>query len=118
MSKTKQVHDKWYAVVLLFSSEVGHVPHLRPLCEERVVLFRGKGPGEVERLARKYGHDEEHSYRNVDDETVRWRFEVIQRIDLLDDPADKNGWEVASRFTRRSLAAIRRASSKLARRDP
>lgn len=103
--------EAWYAVVLLFVSEIADIPHLRPLCEQRVVLFRGISNEAVRTQAMGYGATEEHSYRNGQGQLVRWRFEMIERIDCLEPPVDGKGWEVSSRFARLSLAKIGRIKS-------
>jgi hypothetical protein len=108
MATKNATRSAWYAGVLLFRSEVGGVTSLRPLCEERLVLFRGGSAKQVERAARRYARREQHAYENAAGETVDWQFESLERIDLLDDPPDNDGWEVFSRFTRRSLKALRR----------
>jgi hypothetical protein len=99
---------KWYSIVLLFRSEVGGAPNQRPLCEERVVLFRGKSDEQVALVARQYAQAEQHSYENAEGETVDWRFERVERMDVLDERREDQPWEVFSRYTRRSLAALRR----------
>jgi hypothetical protein len=99
---------RWYSVVLLFSSSIGDVASLRPLCEERVVLFRSNTAGEIDAAARRYAEREQHSYQNANGETVNWRFHGIERIEPLAEPPANEGWEVSSRYARRSLATLRK----------
>ncbi len=110
-SSTINARERWYAVVLLFTSEIDSLVHLRPLCEERVVLFRGANQDDITRQSQEYGLAEQHSYKNERGQEVRWRFHQILTIDELEDPATDAGWEVASRFSRRSLRALRRGVS-------
>jgi hypothetical protein len=102
----------WYAVTVLFCSYHGDVPSLRPLCEERVVLFRGGSEKVVRRAAIAYGKAEMHSYQNLYGELVEWKFIGIERVEILEPPRDANGWEVASRFVRRSARTLRDRSSR------
>ena len=104
--------ERWYAALLLFGSEIDQVTHLRPLCEERVVLFRGGQQEQIEQRAQEYGRAEQHSYTNERGQEVRWRFQQVVLIDELEDPTVGKGWEVSSRFARRSLGAIRRAHER------
>ena len=98
----------WYAATLVFSSDVGDVPSLRPLCEERVVLFRAANEPLAAAAAGAYGSREAHSYRNTSGELVRWRFAGIDKIECLAGSPDQDGWEVASRFIRRSRQTLQK----------
>ena len=100
--------EHWFAATLLFASKVGGTPSLRPLVEERIVLFQGRNTDAVKVAAMRYGRAEEHSYENAHGERVEWRFIGLEQLDELDVGTPKQGWEVASRFTRRSLRALRR----------
>jgi hypothetical protein len=98
----------WYAATLIFECRVGGVRSLRPLCEERVVLFRGSNESQVLRLAKMYGRSAEHSYPNRRREVVEWRFARIETLERLELPPVQGGWEVAYRFVRRKAKDLRR----------
>lgn len=99
--------EKWFAVTLLFKSVIGGTPSLRPLCEERVVLFRGEDERGVLTAARRYAQDEEHFYDNSRRERVDWSFVRIERVEALEPPSNGQPWEIASRYVRRSLTRLR-----------
>jgi hypothetical protein len=99
---------KWYATTLLFESKVGGIESIRPLCEERIVLFRGASDAAVVAMAQRYGKQEEHSYRNNKGDNVQWRFARVDRVEEVEDPAPRAGWEVGSRFVRRHRTKVQR----------
>jgi hypothetical protein len=111
-------HQSWFSVTLLFRSVVGDSPSLRPLCEERVVLFRVDTEGEARSAAISYARDAEHSYKKLHAEGVLWRFVRIERIEGLEGPKTNIGWEIAGRFVRRSIRTLEeRAGEHTARAD-
>jgi hypothetical protein len=99
---------QWYSVTLTFASRIGGVASLRPLCEERVVLFRARSEARARLLAVKYAGEAEHSYLNSRNERVEWRFAGIEQLTLLDAPPTERGWEVGSRFVRRRWSTLRK----------
>jgi hypothetical protein len=99
--------DRWYAATLIFSSSIAGVESLRPLCEERIVLFSAANVSGATALAMKHGLSEEHSYRNRRNELVRWRFIGVERVEAVPFDGAGGGWEVASRYVRRSRKTIR-----------
>ena len=100
--------NRWYAVTVLFRATVDDSTSLRPLCEERVVLFHGTSESEVQEDARRYANAEAHSYKNPHGEHVDWRFTSIEKVEVLAPPAPGAGWEIASRFVRCSLRTLRK----------
>jgi hypothetical protein len=103
--------ERWFATTLLFKSGIAEVTSVRPLCEERVVLFRAETESNATALAAEYGRNEAHEYENVRGELVAWRFVGVEKVEAV-SPPENLGWEVASRFTRRSLRTLRSLSSK------
>ena len=99
--------EKLFAVTLLFRSHVGSTESLRPLCEERVVVFSAATPAEASVAARRYGRGEEHSYKNSSGELVQWTFVRVLGAQDIGPRPPIGGWEVASRFVRRRLATLR-----------
>lgn len=93
---------RWYAVTLLFSSRIGGVESLRPLCEERVVLLESSNMARVRLLVSKYARGAQHAYQNAGGDLVEWRFKRIEKIDEIEGPPHNAPWEVASRFVRRA----------------
>lgn len=107
MQQRRGLEAGWYAATLVFASKIGGIMSLRPLCEERVALFRARIDSEALRLAQKYGQAEQHSYRNARGEEVQWRFQKVEKIERLEAPVLENGREIYSQFTRRSLKRLR-----------
>ncbi len=105
-------NSRWYALTLLFASRIGDSPSLRPLCEERVVLFRAKNELAARKAAASHAEAEGHSYKNSEKRDVKWYFVGVVKLEVLDEPARDEGWEVGSRFIRRSLRTIRQFRGK------
>ena len=97
----------WFAATILFRSEIDGLANLRPLCEERVVLFQAVSENEAQRHATLYAQREEHAYKNRANETVTWVFVAIEGLEVLDLPSP-SGWPVASKYVRRTLRTLRR----------
>jgi len=97
----------WFSATLIFRSEIGGVRSIRPLCEERVVLFETSNEQEAIKAAEAYGRREAHSYANESGEEVRWQFVGIDKIHALDSPTAE-GWEVAAKFVRRSWPTLQK----------
>lgn len=107
-----QKTDTWFATTLIFISEIAEIPSVRPLCEERVVLFCVKDESVALAEARSYGEREQHSYLNATNDRVRWRFVGVEKIvELL--PTSNIGWEVATRYTRRSWRTLKSIDGKM-----
>lgn len=102
----------WYAATLVFISDVGDVASIRPLCEERIVLFLSKNAARASAAAEAYGDNEVHSYRNTYGQLVRWRFAGIEKVERLQELPDSDGWEVASRFVRRSWRTLKKLQTR------
>lgn len=101
-----QKTDTWFATTLIFVSEIAEISSVRPLCEERVALFHVKDELTALAEAITYGEREQHSYLNAKGEPVRWRFVGVEKtVELL--PTSNRGWEVATRYTRRSWRTIK-----------
>lgn len=101
----------WHSVALIFRSDIERVTNIRPLLEERVVLFDAIGEQEAMKAAERHGGREVHSYKNVRGEDVSWKFVGIDKIHVLDS-ATADGWEVAAKFTRRSWPTLQKLASQ------
>ena len=97
----------YFAVTLLFRSHVGDSESLRPLCEERVILLCATTAAQAQAQAGKYGRSEEHSYRSVAGDLVRWTFVRVVGVEEVGSAPVAGAWEVASRYVRRRLATLR-----------
>jgi hypothetical protein len=108
MPKRAPRRERWFSVTLLFCSSIDESPNLRPLCEERIVLFRGNSEKAIRHTAGLYGQSEMISYKNCYGETVNWKFLGIEELEELEPPKRGRGWEVGSRHVRRSARELRR----------
>ena len=99
------------AATLLFASRVDQVDGLRPLCEERVVIVRGKNEMDVREKLARYGRTEEHRYENDRGEVVEWRYVCVAKLEPIEYPGRADVLEVATRFVRRGLRSIQRVLS-------
>jgi hypothetical protein len=102
----------WYSATLVFRSHIAGETSLRPLCEERVVVFDVANEHQALKAAERYGRREAHSYPNVDGEQVSWQLAGIDNVHAISAPLPE-GWEVAAKFVRRSWSTLR----KLARQS-
>lgn len=107
----------WYSATLVFRSKIAGETSIRPLCEERVVLFRAKSELHAAKAAERYGRLEVHSYVNVAGELVNWEFVGIDDFHVLDSPA-VDRWEVRTRFVRRSWTTLRKVAKRRTSRLP
>jgi hypothetical protein len=97
----------WYSATLVFRSKISGEASIRPLCEERVMLFKANSELQARKAAERFGRREAHSYLNVAGETVSWEFAGIDEFQVLDSPA-ADGWEIRARFVRRSWSTLRK----------
>lgn len=102
-----RVKAHWFAVTMVFMSRIGKSRTLRPLCEERIVLFRADSKSEAGALGRKHGRSEEHSYEAVNGKRVTWSFIGIESIDDVTQHESNGPWEIGSRYVRRSLKRLK-----------
>lgn len=103
--------DTWFSATLLFESRINDIPAIRPLCEERVVLFRARNERDASADAEAYAKAAEHEYENVRGERVMWVFVRVDYLSDVEDPPPGGAWEVASRFVRRSQRTLMARSS-------
>lgn len=97
----------WHATTILFKSEVNGVVSLRPLCEERIVLFDTSDETQAVAAAHDYGIQESHSYENVRGELVTWVFAGVEKVEVL-STSRPQGWEVSAKFVRKSVRTLRK----------
>jgi hypothetical protein len=92
----------WFTASILFKSH-GQLPlDGNLLWEERIVLVEAEDESSAERKAAKLGKAEEHEYLNQRGAAVRWTFEKIERICVIEGGLLKDGTELFSRFLRDS----------------
>jgi hypothetical protein len=101
----------WYSATLVFQSKIAQETSIRPLCEERVVLFDANNELQAMSAAERYGRREAHSYTNAAGETVSWKLVGIDKLQVLESPAIE-GWEVSTKFVRRSWSTLRKLAKR------
>ena len=106
------VAPRWFSVTMMFESRIGGIIGVRPLCEERIVLFAAGNQLEAATAATEYGMHAQDEYKNASDESVSWRFVCLSEVRELDAPQAPAGWEVASRFIRRHRRTIDQAAKR------
>ncbi|HEY3933137.1 MAG TPA: DUF4288 domain-containing protein [Gemmatimonadales bacterium] len=101
---------RWFSVIVVFESRVAGIIGVRPLCEERIVLFVAEDEPTAIAAARRYGVSAQHSYDNSARETVQWIFVGVSDANELEERDATIGWEVGSRFVRKHRRTVDRLS--------
>jgi hypothetical protein len=95
---------KWYVAELIVECRVGRA---RPtLWDQQLVVFRARSATAAYATALTRGRQENHAYRNVTGETVRWRFKGLADLQELLTKSLRSGTEVYSRLARRRAPDI------------
>jgi hypothetical protein len=76
---------RWFSVIVVFESRVAGIIGVRPLCEERIVLFVAEDEPTAIAAARRYGVSAQHSYDNSARETVQWIFVGVSDANELEE---------------------------------
>jgi hypothetical protein len=93
----------WYAANLLYRS-IHSPPDSKPtIWEESVRLIQAQTEVEARQEAERLGRAAAHAYE-VEDGTVTWVFEKIERLFAISDEQLRSGSEVFSRYLRDSEA--------------
>ncbi|PGM53855.1 DUF4288 domain-containing protein [Bacillus sp. AFS053548] len=99
---------EWYAVKVLYESIHSGNPSPEKIdedyydkfkmYEESIVLFKARSLDHANSIAERNAIKSEHSYKNMYDEVVNWKFvEIIDCYNLIDDKI-RPGTEIYSRF--------------------
>jgi hypothetical protein len=99
-----------YAAKLLFQFRVtiDGESGKRRLCEERIVLFKAPYGAKALADAKRRGKKEQHRYKNIDGNPVRFEFIGVMELLCLDPACDED--EVWYDFVERLLPSERRAA--------
>lgn len=103
---TQRHGNRWYVTTIVFCSFIAEVASLRPLCEERIVLFYASSVDEATVAAVKHGQSEEHSYINPQGELVTWSFMRVESVEAVPQDPANGAWEITSRYVRRSRKSL------------
>lgn len=90
----------WYAVKLLFQSQIDENPKGDDLWEESIRVLIADDEEAAHAEALKVGKDAEHSYLNEAGETVAWHFREVLEVQDLGLSELQHGSEVFSRLFR------------------
>jgi hypothetical protein len=88
-----------YIAELIVECRVGRA---RPtLWDQQLVVLRARGPAAAYAAAMTLGRRQNHAYRNVTGDTVRWSFRGLDDLQELLARSLRSGTEVHSRLFRR-----------------
>ena len=90
--------NEWYVATLIIKCVVEDNQTEAVLCDEQIRLVKATTPDEAYQKALDIGKSEEHSYKNENDEEVKWRFVGLATLAELDTLED--GTELKSRLFR------------------
>jgi hypothetical protein len=92
----------WFTASLLFKAEHHGVPNYAPLWEEQVVLFQAISEPDAEAKATAYGQSRKHEFTNNEGTLIRWSFQRVERVCVIESENLEDGTELFSRFLRDS----------------
>jgi hypothetical protein len=89
----------WYIAELIMECRVGRG---RPtLWDQQLVILRARSATTAYASAMKLGRRQDHAYRNVSGDTVRWSFRGLGNLQELSVRTLRSGTEVHSRLFRK-----------------
>jgi hypothetical protein len=93
-------HLTWFSVKLLYKSEISSEfnEYGTDTYEESIILIKARTKEEAILSAKSKGNAEELSYRNVNNEEVRWKFIKVVDVFEITEETLMAGTEVFSRF--------------------
>lgn len=92
---------RWFWVSALFKSEHLNKVRKRHLWERTVFLVRATTKELAEQYAQNLAKNKEIEYESANNDSVRWTFQGIERINELHDEAISDGTEVFWEFFER-----------------
>ncbi len=94
----------WYTASLLFKGTHGIVPPPIPLWQQVIVLLEADSEADARSIAERIGQSRAHSYRvsTPEPHVLKWGFERIELLFLINEPQLTTGVEVFARFLRES----------------
>lgn len=96
---SEKIEPSLYIAVILYES-ASDAPNYQPLYQESFILLKATSLEEAEAKALAYGTQEQVSYQNENQETIRWSLkQVIDVNSVLDDELD-DGSELYARHFR------------------
>ena len=98
MAKVREVRA-WYAVRALYLADHGRkdASCIRTLLEESILVFKST-PSSVAAKGRQVAKQQQHSYRSVRGEMVKWKLHQVLEIVEVTDQRIAEGSEVYHRF--------------------
>jgi hypothetical protein len=92
----------WYTANLLFKGTYGADTNAEPLWEETIRLIEAESEEDAHGKAIQLSAQDETIFKNVNDQTVTWKFYTVERIFVIDEANLRHGIEIFSRFLRDS----------------
>ena len=92
----------WFAVDILYKGTHSEKPGICELWEECIILVEASDSSTAREIARPLAISEEHEYRSVEGDLIRWEFDVILSVYEILSEEIVTGVEVFSRFLRAS----------------
>lgn len=89
----------WYSAVIIYETYVEGSPDPSPIREESIRVFRADSEPLALKKAEEVGRQNEHSYKNDQDELISWRFMKVAEVQDLCEEELTDGVEVFSRMT-------------------
>ncbi len=109
---TQKQRQYWYIATLVMASKVEDNSE-DPTCEEQIRVIRAPNAEMAYEKALKIGKAEEHSYKNMYEQTVTWEFIGLDDLDELDNTMH-DGVEIRSRlFGHRNPSSLVRSKADL-----
>ena len=88
----------WYVATLIIVSRVENKPEDSKVCAEQIRLLRAQDADEAYEKALQLGHAEEHSYINMNGNTLFWEFVGLENLEQLEEKRIRDGREIRNRF--------------------
>ena len=92
------MEEKWYVVTLIIGSRIEGIDGQYRTCDEQVHILRAPNIELAYEKAVQIGHMEEHSYQNMNGQTVHWEFIGLVDLEETVDSDIKDGAEIKSRL--------------------
>lgn len=92
----------WFSAAILLRSEAADRMPMDSHWEESIVLVKAETEDDALMMATAIGQSREHSYRVEGGVQLRWLFDRVERIYLIESEDLQSGIELFSRFLRAS----------------
>ena len=91
------MQKKWYVTTLILQCKVGNQDTGPWTCQEQIRILKAGSNSEAYQKASELGKEEEHSYTNIDGESVVWEFIGVEDLEELSENKISDGVEIRTR---------------------